>query len=60
MAYEFVRNRAWRTVMKRSLTYLMSVLFAVGSIFLSSASAGDQEKDASRWREQGHRVEGNS
>jgi lipid-binding SYLF domain-containing protein len=39
--------------MKRSMTYLMSVLFAVGSIFPSSAFAADNEKDASRLENSG-------
>jgi SH3 domain-containing YSC84-like protein 1 len=39
--------------MKRPITYLMSVLFAVGSIFLPSASAGDQEKDTNRLENSG-------
>jgi len=39
--------------MKRSITYLMSVLFAVGSIFPSAAFAADNEKDASRLENSG-------
>jgi len=39
--------------MKRSMTYLMSVLFAVGPIFPSPAFAADNEKDASRLENSG-------
>ena len=39
--------------MKRPINYLMSVLFAVGSIFPSSASAANQEKDTDRLENSG-------
>src|SRR6201984_3269921 len=51
--YVFVRNRVRRTVMKKTINYLMSMLLAVVAICPSFAFAADNEKDASRLENSG-------
>src|SRR4029077_702017 len=51
--YVFVRNRVRRTVMKKPISYLMSVLMVVVAICPSFAFAADNEKDASRLENSG-------
>src|SRR4029077_9416593 len=51
--YVFVRNRVRRTVMKKTISYLMSMLLAVVAICPSFAFAADNEKDASRLENSG-------
>src|ERR1700757_4635751 len=51
--YVFVRNRVRRTVMKKTISYLMSMLLVVMAICPSFAFAADQEKDTNRLENSG-------
>jgi lipid-binding SYLF domain-containing protein len=51
--YVFGRNHVRRTVVKKRITYLMSMLLMVEAICSASAFAADQEKDTNRLENSG-------